>query len=62
MKAIHYMRTGDDASADEIFISVCSSEDLSVIQAEYLDASIALKLAMNLFDMGQDDTSNQNNT
>ena len=62
LKAIHYMRTGDDASADEIFISVCSSEDLSVIQAEYLDASIALKLAMNLFDMGQDDTSNQNNT
>lgn len=61
LKAIHYMRTGSDASADEIFLSVCRSPDLAAVQAEYLDASIALKLAMNLFDMGQEDTPDKNN-
>lgn len=61
LKAIHYMRTGKDASPDEIFLSVCGTVDLDALQAEYLDASIALKLAMNLFDMGQEDTPDKEN-
>lgn len=62
LKAIHYMRTGKDASPDDIFLSVCGAADPDAVQAEYLDASIALKLAMNLFDMGQEDTPDRKNT
>ena len=67
LKAIYYVINGEEAynsqiknnekSAELIFDSVCAADDLDALQAAYLDASIALKLAMNFFDMGQDDTT-----
>ena len=66
LKAIYYIINGKEAynnlhghhktPGELIFDSVCAADDLDAMQAAYLDASIALKLAMNFFDMGQDDT------
>ncbi len=56
LEAIHYIITGEDKSADEIYTYICSSDNLSSLQADYINASIALKLAMNFFDMGLEDT------
>ena len=55
--AIHYTITGNIESADKIFSYICDKNtNLPETQAEWLDASIALKLAMNFFDLGQEDT------
>ncbi len=59
--ALHYITSGNNENtntAAEIFEDLCqkNTSELKIKQSEYIDASIALKLAMNCFDLGKGNT------
>ena len=51
LQAIHYITEGEVINADAISKRVLDSEDdeVKLLKEQYIDASIALKLAMNLY-------------
>ena len=51
-------KTEDQIKAKEVFEWVCTSSD-SDIKEKFIDASIALKLALNFFDLKDEKTNNK---
>ncbi len=55
LRAMHCLVSGcenTNVSGEDIFNQICAPEaDLAQIQEDYINASIALKLAMNFFDL-----------
>lgn len=52
LKAMCYVITGELKEPDAIFAYICAHDDVQT-RDQFLDAAIALKLAMNLYDMGR---------
>jgi len=50
--AINYILTGNkETTAEEICNSILKLEDVESLENKYLDAAVALKLAMSIFDL-----------
>ena len=54
LKAIHYVVTGTLLEPIKIFEYICSHDDVYT-REKYLDAAIALKLAMNLYELVEEE-------
>ena len=52
LQAMHYVVTGELKAPSEVFAYICNHDDVQT-RDRFLDAAIALKLAMNLYDLGQ---------
>lgn len=57
--AMHYIITEEDKQPIKIFEEICGADNLTELQNKYIDASIALKLAMNFFDLGKGDKAKE---
>lgn len=58
LKAIHYVVTGNLLEPNDIFRYICDHDDVYT-REQYLDAAIALKLAMNLYELGEEDKTHE---
>ena len=50
LKAMYNIVTGDIKEPDEVFAYICTHDDMQT-RDRFLDAALALKLAMNLYDL-----------
>jgi len=53
IRAMYYIVTDEIKDISEIYDSIIKTADVKQLQEKFVDASIALKLAMNFFDMGK---------
>jgi CRISPR-associated protein Cmr5 len=58
LKAMYYVVTGELKEPGEVFAYICTHDDVRT-RDQFLDAAIALKLAMNLYDLGQGGKQNE---
>lgn len=52
LKAMYYVITGNIAEPQAVFAYICEHDSIHT-REQFVDAAIALKLAMNLYDMGE---------
>lgn len=52
LKAMCYIITGELKNPDTVFAYICAHDDMNT-RDQFIDAAIALKLAMNLYDLGR---------
>lgn len=57
LKAMYYVITGDIAEPQRVFTYICEHDNIHT-REQFVDAAIALKLAMNLYDMGKEENKN----
>lgn len=57
LKAMYYVIKGELAEPKEVFTYICGHDDIHT-REQFVDAAIALKLAMNLYDMGKEGDQN----
>ena len=54
LKAMFYVISGETAEPNKVFAYICDHDDVHT-RDQFVDAAIALKLAMNLYDMGKEE-------
>jgi len=54
LKAMYYVIKGELAEPKAVFAYICEHDDIHT-REQFVDAAIALKLAMNLYDMGKEE-------
>lgn len=58
LSAMYYIISGGTvATPENVFAYICDN-DTAQVREQFVDAAIALKLAMNLYDMGKEGTQN----
>lgn len=58
LQAMYYVIEGTVKQPDEVFAYICEHDDVRTRDC-FIDAAIALKLAMNLYDLGQGGKKNE---
>ena len=58
LTAMYYVITGEEKKPNEVFLKICNHDD-HYMREQFVDAAIALKLAMNLYELVEEGKKNE---